>query len=85
MREFTSTCGAKVKINQAPFSDALNLKNAVWKEAAKVGFNLNDAKGLSEIDVSAFIGTFLSIDSSEAVYSAIWPCLARCLYNGEKF
>ena len=68
--EFVAPSGANVTINVASWKDAKVLKKAIEREVAING-------GLS-------LPTILMVDSSDAVDAAIWPCLIRCLYNGEK-
>ena len=80
MSEFTAKSGAEIVINMAPWLDAKRLKAAIEKEAALAGVKLDDLKA----DVSVLISTALSVDSSEAVDAALWPCLVRCTRNKEK-
>lgn len=63
--------GAEVVINCAPFQDALVLKHAIEREAAIAL-------------TGGMISTILIVDSSPAVNDALWPCLARCTYQGQK-
>lgn len=65
-KNFETASGAEVIINEAPFEDAMNLKNAI----------------IREIGNDKFQATF--IDSTPAIYAAIWPCLLKCNYNGQK-
>lgn len=69
--EFNAPSGAPVVINAASFEEALNLKDAMEREAAD---------SLSR----GFLGMTLLVDSSPVVRAALWPCLARCLHNGQK-
>lgn len=80
MSEFTAKSGAAIVINMAPWLDAKRLKAAIEKEASAAGIKLDDLKA----DVSVLISTALSVDSSDAVDAALWPCLVRCTRNGEK-
>ncbi len=70
MTEISLPSGATATINVAAWRDAKRMKNAIERELAASG-------GLN-------IPTVLLVDSSDAVDAAIWPCLVRCLYNGEK-
>ncbi len=83
MSEFTASSGAKVVIGMAPFADAMALKNCIARELAGTNFNIDLAK-LKDFDVSLFAPAILTIDSSDAVYAALFKCLARCSYNGDK-
>lgn len=70
--------GADVVINPAPWKDAKNLKKAIQKELC-----------ISDIDIakggfSGLIDAIFKVDSSDQVDVALWPCLIRCTYNGQK-
>lgn len=73
MTEFTSKSGAKVVINMAPWADAKRLKAAIEKELSASGAKL-DLEG----DAASLVSAILSVDSSDAVDAALWPCLVRC-------
>lgn len=79
MVEFVTKTGAKVVTNLAPWEDAKRLKAAVEKEASASGLKI-DAK----TDASVFVNALLSVDGSESVDAALWPCLIRCTRNSEK-
>lgn len=79
MTEFTAKSGAKVVINLAPWGDAKRLKAAILKEVATSGLKLD-----MEADASALVIALLSVDSSEAVDNALWPCLVRCTRDASK-
>ena len=79
MTEFIAKSGAKIVVEIAPWGDVKRLKSAIQRELAASGVKLD-----KEADVSSIIGAALNIDSSEAVDSALAPCLARCLRNGQK-
>lgn len=69
--EFIAPSGAIAVINITSFEEANNLKKAVERELLTC--DLNDPFKLA-----------LIVDSSDAVEAALWPCLNRCLYNGQK-
>lgn len=81
MSELTVPSGAKVVINVGDFEDTIALKNAIMREASKsgalIGLNLSS-------DISKLASLAAVVDSSPEVYVAMWPCLSRCTYNGEK-
>lgn len=82
MAQFIAQSGAKVIINQAPFRDAMALKNAIVSELAK---NKIDISSLSaDTDVGGLLSALMSVDASDVVYDKIMVCLSRCTYNGEK-
>lgn len=71
MTVFTAPSGAEVAINPAGWVAAKRLKMALERELAQIAnpFTIN---------------AVMMIDSSELVDTALWPCLNRCLYKGEK-
>lgn len=84
--EFTAASGAKVKIDLAPFVDAMALKNAITKTLADGGISFG-SKGIAldtDIDVGAMLGHIMRLDSSPEVNAAIFKCLERCTYNNFK-
>lgn len=86
MSEITGKNGVKIKVNVAPFKDAIRLKNAITKEASKVGFDLTKLDLNKDVDatfVNSIIKPILAIDSSDEFYNAVMKCMERCLYNGE--
>ena len=70
MTDLAVPSGAVVVINAAGWKEAKQLKKAIEREMAITG--------------SISLPTVLLVDSSDAVDAALAPCLARCLYNGEK-
>lgn len=87
--EFIANSGAKVKINVAPFGAAMKLKSAIQKKYAETGIEIaGDFKELklSELDLSIdkIAQLAMALDSSEEIYRALFDCLIRCTYNGEK-
>lgn len=84
MVEITTSTGAKVIINSAPFRDAMTLKNAI-QATIKVGeLDLSKIKSFKELDIAPFLESILAIDSDLNVYNALMKCLVRCTYNSEK-
>lgn len=81
MSEITVPSGSKVVINVGGFEDTIALKNAIIREASKNGAlgSLNFSSDISKLASLAAL-----VDSSPEVYAAIWPCLSRCTYDGEK-
>lgn len=79
MAEFQTKSGATVVITIASWEDAKRLKAAIEREAAKAGIKLD-----MEAEAELLLSALLLIDSSDAVDAAMWPCLARCLHNGQK-
>lgn len=87
--EFKGLSGADIIIRVAPFKDAMALKNTIGAELARNGINLPDLDfGENGSDVKdvlpAILNAVLTLDSSPKVNEAIFSCLARCTYNGEK-
>lgn len=77
MTEFTAPSGAKILITPADWKSAKVLKKAIEKE-------LNLDEGLDFTNPATWIKNIISVDSSDAVDSALWPCLARCTRDNEK-
>ena len=69
--------GVELTVNAAPFKDAKNLFQAIIKEWKDF-----DPQKLGS--PSGMVGLFMTAFSSDEVEAAIWPCLNRCLYAGEK-
>lgn len=67
--------GVEAIVNVAPFKDSNRLFQAISREWKGTTLNL-DPKGMT--------GLFFAALSSIDVEKALWPCLHRCLYNGEK-
>lgn len=90
MKEFISTSGASVRINLAPFKDAMALKNALTKELSNSGIEIGnlEVKDVKNLDKSKIFNTLinglLAIDSSEVIQNQLFKCLVRCTYNNEK-
>ena len=70
MTDLTVPSGVPVVINPASWEDAIALKKALFREMA-MGRGMN-------------LPTFLMVASSDAVEVALYKCLARCLYDGQK-
>lgn len=83
MAEFKTQGGVDVKINPAPFGEAIALKNAISKEISLSKMDL-DLASLSTGDINGLLPLFFQLDSSPAVNLALGQCLGRCTYNSEK-
>ena len=80
MTNITTKSGAEIVIRPASFKNAMALKNAVMKELSSDGVDFNmDFNGVADI-----VPLFAKVDSSEAVQSALFACLATCSYNKAK-
>ena len=66
----TLSTGAELNITMASFQDSHRLFKAVMKEIGELGFNAEMNQRL-----------MIKLLSSEAVESALWPCMARAAYN----
>lgn len=73
-----------IKINPADFEAAENLKNAVLKELGASGIDIDGVSFDSEIEVSSFLNTALKAASSQDIQAALYACLIRCTFEGEK-
>ena len=84
--EFTTANGVTVKINVADFITSMQLKKAVV-EAVKdsdVDIATIDLENLKVGAIDSILQIILTADCSNKVEEAIFKCLARCTYNGEK-
>lgn len=64
------------------------LKSAIAKELASSdlgGFKMDASVKFSEqeLNIADFAKLALAVDSSPAVYKALFACLKRCTYNGQ--
>lgn len=89
MVEFkTAARNASVMVNVANFDDAMELKNAVFREVSKEGIKIEDflnATGSTkEISLDQVVKTVMQIDSSPFINAALFKCFMQCTYNGEK-
>lgn len=84
MKEFTASSGASVQIGVAGWEATMRLKNAAFRELAKVGLDIKGMKLSKDMDISGLISAFLAVESSPEVYEALWPCLEKSLYNSKK-
>lgn len=82
MREISVPSGTIVKISEAPWADAMALKNAIGLELAKgnIDISLDFQK---DMDVGQLIKLVALLDSSQNVQNALMKCLARCTYDGQ--
>lgn len=71
-----------VKINVASFEDGEALQRAFFEVVRTSGFKLSDLEGEGNLDHVSRLA--MSANSDKALSAALWPCLARCTYNGEK-
>jgi hypothetical protein len=78
--------GAKIVINTAPFADVMTLKSAIQRELASsnIKLDLGNISLEQEVDIVAIVKTIMQIDSSKEVFEALFKCLARCVYDGQK-
>lgn len=89
MTEIDVSSGAKVSIFPADFESAMALKNAVANELSKSNINIEnfDIANLMQQDISVLEPLFkmaLAVDSSPSVNEALFACLSKCLYEGQK-
>lgn len=84
--EFKTQNGVDVKITPADFISSLKLKNVVLKaiKDSEVDISKIDLDKITTSSLQPILEVVLAADTSEAVQSSIFKCLARCLYNGEK-
>lgn len=71
MSTFTAPSGAEVVINIASWEEANRLKKAIERV-------IGTSQTLHPLQLIALV------DSSDDVEKAVWPCLSRCLRDGQK-
>jgi hypothetical protein len=71
--------GAELKVSPAPFAEARALYQAVLEEVR--GLKI-DAE--TEIDVNLKKDLFCVLLASKKIELALWECMKRCTYNGQK-
>ena len=83
---FKSQNGVDVKINPADFISAMKLKNAVLKAVKDSGVDISkiDLETINASSLQPILEVVLYADTSEAVENALFKCLERCTYRGER-
>lgn len=78
--------GVDLVIKPADFISAMKLKNAVLKAVKESGVDISkiDLEKINAASLQPIIEVVLSADTSEDVEKAIFKCLERCTYNGER-
>jgi len=84
--------GKKAVINMAPYGDSMRLSCAVLREFAREGLTEGDlAKVLRsfrggdvDFDPAPLLRGAVAAITSDSVHQALWACLSRCTYGGEK-
>ena len=87
MKEIKGNNNSVIKIGVAPWQDAVRLKNAVSRDLAKVGIDLDGITLKTEINaalIQKLIKPFMTIDSSEEFNTAVFKCMTRCTYNDDR-
>jgi hypothetical protein len=85
--EYETKRGIKVVINEADFTTSMMLRGAVLKSIKNSDINISaiDLEQLNQEAITKLIiEAALSIDCDDKVTDALFKCLARCTYNGEK-
>lgn len=88
----TLESGAKLEIQQASFEKANALLKAVMREIQGVSLSFGitgNIRNLGELEVNDNVINTLKdvvsrIIASDAIETAVWPCMATVLYNGKK-
>lgn len=78
MVEVSLPSGAQLRIDEAPFEDALELHNVILEELRQVDFSVQQ-----EI-ASLMKSAICAVIPSKRVRSAIEKCMARAMYNGAR-
>lgn len=84
--ELTTGTGAEVKIEVADFITSMTLKKAVVEavKESKIDIANIDLENLKVGAIDSILQVILTADCSDKVNEAIFKCLARCKYNGER-
>ena len=95
MGEITLPSGKTANVRVADFRDGMRLQNLLIKEGAQEGIKELDIKKLgaaimsgnlmnAEVDVNGIALAAIGAATSDAVYSALWPCLKQSTIDGQK-
>ncbi len=79
----SESTGVDIVINTAPWQDAMALKNAISKELAAAGIDI-EIRANKEIDLKKIVSAVFALDASPEVNAALFACLARCTCGGMK-
>lgn len=79
MREVTLPSGAILKMNLAPFKVSKSLYQAVLEECKDIKLSFD-----TPLDVNLIKDLFCTGMSSKKIEDALYKCMERCLYNGQK-
>lgn len=71
-----------VKINVASFEDGDALQRAFFDAMRRSGAKFSDLTAEDNLD--KIISAVLFANADMALNAALWPCLARCTYKGQK-
>lgn len=71
-----------IKINIASFEAGNELKRSVLAVVQRSGFKLEDL--VSDNNLDKALNLALLVDGDKDVYNALWDCLIKCTYKGEK-
>lgn len=82
--DFKGKNGKTIVINPADFASALELKNAIQAKLKLNNFESLKGADLLKLDAAPFFEILMALDSSKRVNKAIFSCLLRCTYDGEK-
>jgi len=71
-----------VKINLASFEDGDALQRAFFDSMRRSGMKFSDLQADDNLD--KVISAVLYANADAPLNAALWPCLARCTYKGQK-
>jgi hypothetical protein len=84
MNEITTKNGIKVKIGVADFDDAMDLKSSILLETRGSDLDLNGLEISAAMNVMDFVKIGMSVAASKEVREALFRCLVRSTYDGQK-
>lgn len=76
MKEVNLPSGAVIRIDEAPFEDALELNDIFLEELRSVNFSVKNEIG------SMLAAAVLAVAPSKKFRAAVLKCMERCLYDG---
>jgi hypothetical protein len=84
----TLKSGHILTVSLAPFSDANKLLKTVARELTAVSFDLDlgnvDLAKIAPKDINTLKNAAFQLLQSEAVETALFKCMERCLYDGQR-
>ena len=85
MKECTTANNANLKINDATFSEAIELQRVIFEEAKKLKLDIGEIEVEQFSSVSSLLNCFkdlfLNLMTSKDFDAIVFKCLKHCTYN----